>query len=472
MPKLKKIIPFLFYFYLFLLPFQTRYIYNQTTLNGGAWEYGTRSLYATEILLMIILVLFVFSSFYYLIKNNSKISFAKITRQNLKSPRIVLPLLFLFWAAISILWAENKSLAFYKWTILLEGIIVFLFLAKKIISGRISTIAFIGGSLIQAVLSIYQFLTQKISADKWLGIAYHIPEQAGASVVETPLRRWLRAYGSLPHPNVLAAYLGIALILFIIFIPFLTENIYTEETTLKDFLKILFKNFILALSFFLISAGILLTFSRAAWLGLVLSSFICVIYIFCKHIARQGAKFTPFAKGGETEAPSKRDIPLKKINIFALGFGALLLIAAFSLRDPILGRIKGGERLEKISNQGHISTCREGWQIIKNKWLSGTGIGNYTLYLSRLKPGLSLWNYQPAHNLFLMIWAEMGIIGLIIFILICYYLIAHTIKNKKYFYPALTVFILSISLFDHYFWTLYVGVVLWWFANGIILNDA
>lgn len=440
---------------------------------------------------MVILVLSVISSFYYLVKNNYAVSPSKRIRENLKSPRVLLPLLFLFWTAMSVLWAENKSLAFYKWTILLEGIIVFLFLAKKIIPKKTAAIAFIAGALIQSVLAIYQFLTQKISADKWLGIAYHIPEQAGASVVETPLRRWLRAYGSLPHPNVLAAYLGIALILFIIFIPFLIENIYEEDITLKKFLKILFKNFLLALFFFFLSAGILLTFSRAVWLGLIITLAIYGVYKLSKRILTARAAEVksdfqlpaseksplprlsvatdgrpPFKKGGEIS------IPRKKINIFALGFGALLLIIAFSLRDPIIGRVKGGNRLETISNQGHILTCQEGWQIIKNKWIFGAGIGNYTLYLSRLKPGLPSWDYQPAHNLFLMIWSETGIIGLMIFILFCCSLIAQTLKKKNYLYLALAIFILSASLFDHYFWTLYAGVILWWFANGVILNEA
>ncbi|MFH0856509.1 MAG: hypothetical protein V1860_01265, partial [bacterium] len=130
MPKFKKFIAILFYLYLFLLPFQTRYIYNQASLNpslpspqnGGnnVWEYGTRSLYATEILLLIILLLFVSSSLYYLSTKNIPLSsLTKKMRQNLKSPHIFLPLLFLIWSSASILWAQDKGLAFYKWTILL-----------------------------------------------------------------------------------------------------------------------------------------------------------------------------------------------------------------------------------------------------------------------------------------------------------------------------------------------------------------
>jgi len=49
--------------FLFLLPWQTRYIWKYGQLNGGYWEYGTGSLYVTEILLWVILVLFFVNNF-------------------------------------------------------------------------------------------------------------------------------------------------------------------------------------------------------------------------------------------------------------------------------------------------------------------------------------------------------------------------------------------------------------------------
>ena len=44
--------------FLFLLPWQTRWFYQSGSLNGGYWEYGTFSLYGTQILLWLIIILF------------------------------------------------------------------------------------------------------------------------------------------------------------------------------------------------------------------------------------------------------------------------------------------------------------------------------------------------------------------------------------------------------------------------------
>ena len=55
---LKKILDYLLMLFLFLLPWQTRWFYQSGSLNGGYWEYGTFSLYGTQILLWLIIILF------------------------------------------------------------------------------------------------------------------------------------------------------------------------------------------------------------------------------------------------------------------------------------------------------------------------------------------------------------------------------------------------------------------------------
>src|SRR3989344_9423215 len=63
MPKLKTVINYLLLLFLFLLPWQTRWIYQPAMLNGGFWEYGTQSFYGTEILLWLIVILFLIDRF-------------------------------------------------------------------------------------------------------------------------------------------------------------------------------------------------------------------------------------------------------------------------------------------------------------------------------------------------------------------------------------------------------------------------
>ena len=56
-------------------------------------------------------------------------------------------------------------------------------------------------------------------------------------------------------------------------------------------------------------------------------------------------------------------------------------------------------------------------QIIMNNSIIGIGTGQFILITEKLFPTLKIWQYQPVHNIFLLIWSEWGIIGLILFIL-------------------------------------------------------
>src|SRR3989338_3887495 len=51
-------IEYLIYFFLFIIPWQTRLILRHGVLNNGNWEYGIVGIYGTEILLWIIVLLF------------------------------------------------------------------------------------------------------------------------------------------------------------------------------------------------------------------------------------------------------------------------------------------------------------------------------------------------------------------------------------------------------------------------------
>jgi len=56
MKHVNKIIEYGILLFVFLIPWQARWIISIGKINGREWEYGTQSLYATEILLGVILV--------------------------------------------------------------------------------------------------------------------------------------------------------------------------------------------------------------------------------------------------------------------------------------------------------------------------------------------------------------------------------------------------------------------------------
>src|SRR5438128_1783500 len=61
--NLKFTIYYLILIFLFLLPWQTRLIFDPQFLNGGFWEYGSGSLYATELIAWLIIILFAIDQF-------------------------------------------------------------------------------------------------------------------------------------------------------------------------------------------------------------------------------------------------------------------------------------------------------------------------------------------------------------------------------------------------------------------------
>jgi len=184
-----KFINYLVYLLLFLIPLQTRLILRP----GDGWEYKTVGIFGTEILLWLILLVTVI--FYV---------------RHIKAARKI-DLRFLFFVVLA---AINYWIVPDKWVVVqqlihvLEAGLVFWFLVGSQINRLSAIYAFLSGLSMQAVLAIYQFLNQSTFASRLLGLTIHNSAIPGASVIENLGGRWLRAYGGLPHPNILAGYLA------------------------------------------------------------------------------------------------------------------------------------------------------------------------------------------------------------------------------------------------------------------------
>jgi len=437
MKTLQKIIEYLLYLFVFLLPWQTRLIYRAATYKDEFFEYQSQSFYATEILFLAILVL-------------SIVFFAK--RFDLKNfAQKYNPKRFFYFAIITAVFAgifilsnffsENSEISFLKTTHLIEAgafaalLIFFPYNFKKL------SWALISAGLIQSILGINQFFNQKIIANKWLGMAGQDPGILGTSVIETSDGRFLRAYGALPHPNILGGFLVICL-LFIIY------QYFTE--TNKKKLTIILTSFILAFT------ALLMTFSRSAWLAF----FVSLIFILI------------FA-GVKKELWKKYKLPINKLIV------TILLIAiAFSLvkSNLIFTRIQIQERLEIQSITERFSGYNDAWQILKQNAFIGTGLGNYTLKLADLHPDWQAWQLQPVHNgLFLAI-IEFGIILSLIFIGFTIFIVKYLFKLLKkrwdeleiLFSISLIIALFVICLFDHFLWSFYFGTMLLAFSALIL----
>ncbi|WP_427337946.1 O-antigen ligase family protein [Caloranaerobacter sp. DY30410] len=111
--------------------------------------------------------------------------------------------------------------------------------------------------------------------------------------------------------------------------------------------------------------------------------------------------------------------------------------------------------LKENSAQGRIAFYKDAFKIIKDYFILGTGGGGWvTLY--QMYQSYMYWTTQ-AHNYFLQMWIEIGLIGLLIFISFICFITYYTYKkfknedtdNKKILTASLYVSILSI--FAHAF---------------------
>jgi len=437
MKALQKTIEWLIYIFIFLLPWQTRLIYKIANYKNEFFEYQSQSLYATEILFLVIILLIII---YYFKKIQIKNILEKISQKKFYYFTITIAITAAFFILNNI-FSQNPAISFYKTTHLIGAAALAVILIFFSYNFKKLSWAIISAGLFQSILAINQFFEQKIIANKWLGIAGQDPQILGTSVIETSAGRFLRAYGALPHPNILAGFLVIVL-LFIIYQ-------YFTETAKK-------KTNIILTTYIIVFTALLMTFSRSAWLAL----FISIIFIFLM-------------------AGVKKDLWQKyKTQINKIIATTLLIAIAFSLvkSDLMLTRFQMQERLEVKSVAERISGYGNAWQILKQNALFGTGLGNYTLELSKLHPDWPVWNLQPVHNVFLLALIELGLLILVLLIALTIIIVKNLFKFLKgkwfnieiIFSLSIIIALISICFFDHFLWSFYFGNMLLAFVGLII----
>ena len=437
MTMLEKIKNYLLLLFFFLLPWQTVYIFDAKFIGGAKWQYGSGLIFATEILLWLIALW----QLAIIIKTKNPVI-------KIKKSRLLVTVslwLLLAWSILSLIWAPEKSAGFYNWFYLLEAAGLFFIILTSAINKNKIYLALTLAGVLQALLAIWQFMSQSIGAAKWLGIAGHLPWQSGEIIIEAS-GRWLRAYGAFVHPNVLGGFLVICF--FATIIPALSID-GRRNTPWR------------IIAAMLISAGIFFSFSRSAWLALAIG----MIIIFIREII--------FAK------KSAEPINAQCRNLAKYFLAPLVLaIVLFFLYQPlVLTRTSTADRLEAKSVNERLAYLSQAGDVIKNHWLIGAGEGNYTYALYQKNPNISAFYYQPVHNVFLLIFAELGIVGAAMFIIFLIsiflnFLISNRTDksgdslNKIVFLTT----ILVIGCLDHYFWTSYVGLILLFMALALILK--
>jgi len=346
---------------------------------------------------------------------------------------------------VSFFWATDQTLAFYHYILFLAAVGLFYLLREGIansdyeegIIDKTKTIFILfGSSFFQAILAVYQFLTQTTPVSKYLGLAEHQASAVGTSVVEAASGRWLRAYGGMDHPNVFGGVIAIALVV--------AAYLLAKKKILSSRREIA-ESIFLFVFYFVALFALFFTFSRSAWLAFILGSLV----LFGLFIIQKDRWVTG--------------------RFLALVFFSLvmLFIAAAPYRDLCETRISGESRLEKKSLSDRGRYLYESRDIIKNNWLTGVGIGNYPSTLEhRDIEKKSIWEYQPVHNVFLLLWAESGIFALVFFVSFLFCLVK---KDRRTVWAgAILTALLVLMFLDHWLISLPFGIIFLFLALGLI----
>ncbi|MBI2051023.1 MAG: O-antigen ligase family protein [Parcubacteria group bacterium] len=412
--------------FVFLIPWQARLMLVPGSINGAYWEYGTRSLYATEALLFVILLAVVVKGAAYIMRSKPRFSMRRLA-----SPAGAL-VVFLVWAGASVFWSIDREVALEHWLVLIEAGAVFVIFVSGAIPLRTLSWSIILSGSIQAVLGFVQFRMQEAAGGAWLGMAYQHASILGTSVVETDAMRLLRAYGSFPHPNMLGGWLALSLLL----------AMREVKRTPLTYIAIAF-----------LSAGLAVTFSRGAWLAFGVG--------FALLVAAWMRPNSPACN----QAGARGRFFFLPLLIIALFVGTL----AVAYPEPFKERIFGGNRLEAKSVEERASGIAEAWQLIKQHPITGVGIGNYGLAVHRdIDASKPAYYYQPVHNVFLLAWAELGLVGLVLMTIFLLSLRTLALKGEAILssrqgWLSAGVFLLPLmvlALFDHYLWSLYPGMMI------------
>ncbi len=284
-------------------------------------------------------------------------------------------------------------------------------------------------AVIQSILAVLQFA---LNHSLGLGIIGESQVQVGgfaSSSVYLGDSYHLRGYGTFPHPNVLGGFLAVSLI------PTFASIRNSRMQNLKKRQKTL-----LAIATLTILAGILVTWSRSAW---VITAAISITWII-HHLSQ---------------------ISRKQVATFVL-LGIILSGLLFTWiklgNDHIAQSLN--ERIFEQSTAGDISITQRqelnerAIDMIKKHPVTGVGTGRFIPELASdpvyTESGIRLM--QPVHNIFLLIWAETGTLGLV-GILGLAILSIKKLKINPTLISSAIVILIAGSL-DHYLWTLPQGM--------------
>ena len=370
-------------------------------------DYFSPTIYITDIVLALLL-------FIYLL--NGRKTKKLISRRALLILGAVTTLSFL-----NIVSSQNWQVAFLKWLKIFEAstLTLYIIFSKSMNFRKLVKTPLIFGVIMISLIAIAQVSLQRTIGGPFylMGERSFSASTPGIALVSFFGSETMRAYSIFSHPNSFAGFLSVSLLL-----------LWSLSSKKKRRLLVPTILGVLALVF---------SFSRGAFLSLFL---ILVI--------------TTIAKRG-------------LLNFKKMTKALLVTSISISILFPILSRgaLMKSSLSESVAMRIKLSDVAG--KLIAKSPLVGVGLNNFIVHSPAEMARESFsWSLQPVHNIFLLVFAELGLVG----VLMLMFLFWKALENRKYALPFL--FVLVSGAFDHYWLTLQQNVLLLALLFGLSFRKA
>jgi len=323
---------------------------------------------------------------------------------------------FLFLTTFSLIVSQNLEWSGRK-LLFLFSLAPLYFIAQNLLNSeekkeKIASFLVWGASL-ASLIGIFQFISQFIFGREkvyqfwadyvvipFLGKAFSEAVLLNPSwLVNITGQTYLRATAFFPDPHMLSFFLGLVFPLALALVFLKKEN---KIWNLANTIIILITD--------------LLTFSRGGYLGLFLGLLFLAL-VFWKNFSRRYRWGTIIS--------------------------SVFLVSFVFIPGPIKERFQSSFDLREGSNRGRLETWVEALEVIEKKPLLGTGLGNYPL---EIKASADYREPIYAHNTYLDVAAETGILNALIWIGFLFFTARGLYKSKNKFlvFASASIVIFSV----------------------------
>lgn len=321
------------------------------------------------------------------------------------------------WMVIGTLWAGDSAMLRFTtlhFVLLLIMAVILADLMQRR-GERVLLLALVGSALIQSVIALAQTINDG-PLELWaLGEIDRFAYETTA---------FYRAPGLSMHPNYLGGYLMVALFACAVII---YQNVQNKKSVILP-----------ALAGLVIGVGMVTTLSRSAMLSTAVG-FAPVIAAIIWSAARRSR--------------------------WLIGGGVVMIIIAAGV---LIWVILSGDL------QARIFASREfffaySFEVIKNHPFLGVGAGNLMLEVGRIW-GMSIEHLLPVHNVYLYLWAELGLPGLALFLLGCFSIVKHLRhrpNSASWVWLCCFLAICVVMVFDNYWWAVHPFRVVFLWVIGL-----